>query len=395
MKSKLTFISIGYIFSLGILVVSTYFYIENKKEKLRDDIRSQIDLIFSGKRYLVDTYSYNSANYSTCENPGKEKMESEKRFNKAFPDLKSNRDSKAYGDIYKSYKINEGAWRLTVAEYDGWRLMIYYISPAYVCYLKQTDSFMYDYMPSVSTALDEAHKFWTENEKSQYAVGYRKGSTSDIINLPYINNDYYKLKESGSGNWSDYAYMHNGYYRVFNGCSEIQHYEINYLDSKVKTDWITILSIGLVVLSVLYYFLTRKDFIKHNKEKRENIKAETYTLLDELKEKCNPLNFMNPYNKEKVEKANLLYPEILSCSLENIELQKTLRKQAISELGITFYTSKVFTELKDKCNPQRFMNPYNSEKVSIANRLYESVLQNEHNIEMLENIKKEADEFLI
>lgn len=394
MKSKLTLVSIGYILSLGILVISTYFYIENKKEKLRNDIRNQIDLTFSGKRYLVDTYSYNSADYSICENPGKEKMISEKKYNEMFPDLTSNRDSKAYGDIYKSYKITEGGWTLSVAEYDGWRLMTYYISPVYVCYLKQSDSYMYEYMPSVLTALDEAHKFWTENEKSQYSNGYRKGCKSDISNLPYINNDYYNLKESGSGEWSDYAYMHNGYYRIFNGSSKILYYEINLLDSKVKTDWITILCTGLVLISVLYYLSTRKDFVKLKKEKSENLKVETYTLLDELKEKCNPANFMNPYNKEKVEKANLLYPEILSCTLEDIELQKTLRTQAISELGITFYTSKVFNELKNKCNPQRFMNPYNSEKVNIANRLYERLLQNEHNIEMLEDIKKEADEFL-
>lgn len=188
--------------------------------------------------------------------------------------------------------------------------------------------------------------------------------------------------------------MHNGYYRVFNGSNKFLYYEINLKDSKVKTDWITILCIGLVLLSVLYYLLTRKDFVKLNKEKSENLKVETYTLLDELKEKCNPANFMNPYNKEKVEKANLLYPEILICTLENIELQKTLRTQAISELGIIFYSSKLFNELKNKCNPQLFMSPYNSEKVSIANRLYDSVLQNEQNIEMLEEIKKEADEFL-
>lgn len=394
MKSKLAIISIGYILSLGILITSTYFYIENKKEKLSSDINNQIQSTFSGKRYLVDTYTYNSASYSKCENPGKEKIELEKNYKKLFPNLKNNTALKTYGDIYKSYKIDEGAWMLSVAEYDGWRIMIYYVSPVYVCYLKQTDPIMYEYAPSVSTVLDEAYKFWIKNEKSQYSEGYKKGSKSDIANLPYLSNDYFNLKESSSGEWSEYAYMHNGYYRVFNSSSKIQYYEINFIESNVKTDWITIISIGLLILSFAFYLLTRNDFIKLRKERIENKKIQTYTLLDELKEKCNPVNFMKPYDKEKVEKANSLYPKILSSSLEDIELHKILRKQAISELGIKFYTSKIFTELKETCNPLQFMTPYNSEKVSIANSLYERVLQNENDIEMLEDIKKEADNFL-
>lgn len=134
----------------------------------------------------VDTYSYDNANYSICENPGKEKMKLEKEMNEKYPVFKSNRYSETFGDIYKSYKITEGAWTLVVAKNDGWRLEIYYVYPIHVCYLKQTDSYMYEYMPSVLTALDKAHKFWTEDEKSEYSNGYRKGFISDMSNLPYI-----------------------------------------------------------------------------------------------------------------------------------------------------------------------------------------------------------------
>lgn len=189
--------------------------------------------------------------------------------------------------------------------------------------------------------------------------------------------------------------MQNGYYRVFSNCSKITYYEIKKIDSAVKNDWIVILGVGFILLSTLFFLISRKDFKIYIGKKREKQKEETYSLLDELKEKCNPINFMEPYCKDKVDKANELYPKIINCSLRDIQLQRELRKEAVADLGVVFFSNKLLNELKDKCNPQRYMNPYDPIKVSIANSLYERILSNESNIEELEAIESEITERLL
>ena len=35
--------------------------------------------------------------------------------------------------------------------------------------------------------------------------------------------------------------------------------------------------------------------------------------------------------------------------------------------------SSLYEELKDKCSPKKFMNPYDAERVSISNQLYQKI----------------------
>lgn len=113
-------------------------------------------------------------------------------------------------------------------------------------------------------------------------------------------------------------------------------------------------------------------------------------LLNELLDKCNPQNFMNPYNYEKVKIANELYPRLQKCDGNDNDELIEIRKEAISKLGIILSTSTIFEELCKTCNPQQFMNPYNPDKVAKANELYSRVLQNKTDIDALENIRDEA-----
>ena len=50
---------------------------------------------------------------------------------------------------------------------------------------------------------------------------------------------------------------------------------------------------------------------------------------------------------------------------------------AVSELGISLIDKEELNELKQKVNPKNFMQPYNAEKVSLANELY-SILSDEN-----------------
>ena len=47
-----------------------------------------------------------------------------------------------------------------------------------------------------------------------------------------------------------------------------------------------------------------------------------------------------------------------------------LHYEAVESLGIVLIDDEKMKELIEKVNPRRFMNPYNAEKVKIANDLY-------------------------
>jgi hypothetical protein len=116
------------------------------------------------------------------------------------------------------------------------------------------------------------------------------------------------------------------------------------------------------------------------------------SLKSELLQKCNPSNYMHPYDHDKVEKANRIYADTLKCNEENSSLLNVLRTQAINELGIAISTKDIYDELCKICNPGRFTTSenYNSEKLSIANDLFYKILRNKNNIEELEIILAEA-----
>jgi len=104
---------------------------------------------------------------------------------------------------------------------------------------------------------------------------------------------------------------------------------------------------------------------------------------------------MNPYEPEKVSKANELYSEVLHTDAQADEQLKQLRLRAIEELGIKFSTEKLFGKLSAACNPKNFTgDTYNKNRLELANRLYQTVLMNADNVLALEEIEGEAKELI-
>ena len=80
--------------------------------------------------------------------------------------------------------------------------------------------------------------------------------------------------------------------------------------------------------------------------------------------------------KEKVEKANSIYKTLKDTNPDDKEALDLLQRRASEELGICLINTDQLTELKETVNPKNFMNPYNAEKVALANDLY-SILTRE------------------
>ena len=118
-------------------------------------------------------------------------------------------------------------------------------------------------------------------------------------------------------------------------------------------------------------------------------------LHEELKARCAPENFMNPYEPEKVSKANELYSEVLTTNAQDDGKLKELRLQAMEELGVKFSTELLYEKLTAACNPKNFTGEaYNKERLELANRLYQAVLMNADHVLALEDIEGEAKELI-
>lgn len=128
---------------------------------------------------------------------------------------------------------------------------------------------------------------------------------------------------------------------------------------------------------------------------KQPIRGHYDSLHEELKARCAPENFMNPYEPEKVSRANKLYSEILSIGKNDNEKLKLLRLRAMEELGIKFSTEQLFEKLTAACNPKNFTgDSYNEERLELANGLYQQILMNADDIFALEEIEDKAGDLI-
>lgn len=139
-------------------------------------------------------------------------------------------------------------------------------------------------------------------------------------------------------------------------------------------------------------------------EKSEEIRGEiepckmaSYpSLYLELRDKCNPKNFLVPYDKEKVDIANDLFIQLLRSEGNDVDILNTVKEQAVQKLGIVLSTKKLYEELLDYCDPQKFMNPYNHSAIQQANHYYSLIHEYRNQLDKLEALHKDisSDELL-
>jgi hypothetical protein len=167
----------------------------------------------------------------------------------------------------------------------------------------------------------------------------------------------------------EWGYMQNGYYRVFIGRTQPQTWSVYHKSwhpeeterKKLLLCWgvgLTLLMLGAVIPLTIFH---------RKKEKYAN-----ENLHDKLKRLCNPANFIKQYDKEKVDKANTIYQQLLTNNLDNEKLME-LQAQAVAELGIVLIDDNQLKKLMAKLNPRNYMKPYDAEKVSLANELFSKI----------------------
>ncbi len=125
------------------------------------------------------------------------------------------------------------------------------------------------------------------------------------------------------------------------------------------------------------------------KPSRPSPVPKTYpSLYEELLDKCDPKNFMEPYDQAKVEKAIRVYGDLQKADKKDTNRLREIRDRAMRDLGITVSTDRLYKELIGYCDSRNFRKDgdFPTEVLLVANQFYAQVLANKHDIHALEKL---------
>lgn len=383
-------------------------YIQNKDIRLRQEIHSKLEDVFERDKYIDIAYSGYKVGYEKVSIPKKPKFDLLKDDDYSKITERVQEEWKeTYGDLYSLNRIKfkksdrekpwlyEDGWNLVTIRHDYNGVYQTWLFPYAVGYIKQDYSWQYNYLPSIKDAVENALEFYTKNEQSNFLGDFQEGCHKEIWSkILDCQNEYYFIDEdsiprfstigtplfdsyeSYNSSKSSYqaGYMYNGYYKVFIGETQPSTWTIRKMywhpDEKEKKELWTYWGVGISVAFLLIIIPLTIMERKYQKIKNES-------LHDKLIRLCNPLNFMKEYDKEKIDIANSIYEQLLNIKQDDKEALMVLQERAVTELGLKLIDKAELEDLKEKVNPKRFLNPYNAEKVSLANELY-SILGKEN-----------------
>lgn len=124
------------------------------------------------------------------------------------------------------------------------------------------------------------------------------------------------------------------------------------------------------------------------------LSQKTYSsLYEELCDKCFPERYMQPYDAEKVSIATRLYRKVLE-SKDDQSIQNELRLKAYKELGVKFEGLTLYNYLIGYLNPRLYLDPFLPDKLEFANKYYPAIEANKDDYIALEKIRVEAGQFI-
>ena len=385
--------------SLIIVAVCVNKKINAESDRLRTDFRNKVETLFENQSEGVgfitnkDGFFYEVFSGEPVRRY-KEVVIPQKRITETYENWQQ-----SYGDLISLYELNWDGDGILFKRDEGWNIIRMYYHGADDDFIRSNIIFPYKVglktlgwknNITVEEAVDEAFDFFTTDAKSRFYDGFQKGSYSKLWSKIYdCGNRYYDIAKNMDYKWwkdgtpicpidgkdfyevkrtSPYeeGWMHNEYYRVFIAATQETHYMIIEKEKVIRGDKRRLFSWWGLGLSLVFFALIVPLMIIERKSKRK--KAET--LYQRLCRLCNPKEFMQNYDKVKVDKANSIYQSLMNTNPEDKETLMEIQAIAVSELGITLIEAEEVEELKERVNPQRFLNPYNAEKVALANELY-------------------------
>jgi hypothetical protein len=107
-------------------------------------------------------------------------------------------------------------------------------------------------------------------------------------------------------------------------------------------------------------------------------RPDLHIAIEQLKAQCNPQNFVNPYNPEKIETAARVFSELKSIETKNLSFDRFISVccDVRDSMGVTLDTADLFNLLSDIFNPQKFVGEnFEQGKLKAANKAYQHIIE--------------------
>lgn len=421
-----------YLISMGLMVYLVYDYIEKKDNRLYCEISNSINDAFDKyctpnkyhvpEYFIDDLYVNELVKFKQIKVPPPPRKDKYDELYKEWKDM--------YGGIYKMYKLNyrnserekqfqpENGWCLIEKSTHCENIYIEFIFPYAVGYYAPDPFWGYKYFPSVEDAINEAYDFFTTDSKYKLEE-YNKGVNRKVFDEIIQSNEYYYIAEGANQNgmgkqigrklfcevdtikkdlWTrmtpdayEYTYMYNGYYKVYIAKTQPKVYSIKKFNwnpdvferNELLIKWSIIISSIFIIIEIILII----SEIKRRKRLKEPI-------YDKLLRVCNPGNFIKPHDTNKFEIATNIYIKLQDISKEDVAGINNIQKEIVVKLGVDLIDKEERRKLLKVINPKRWMNPYNEEKIKLANELYVKLNAQDLTYSEFILIKKQAKEQL-
>lgn len=290
---------------------------------------------------------------------------------------------------------------------DG--IMEYALRPFEVCFMKQSNPYSYDLM-SVSDAMNMAKKYYAKELGIFLTYDDFLQFRSDVIGCLYEDDGYYLKDTLVINPWmepldplekkrklpeSAYAKISSFFYN--------DYYRV-YMEGPVYARVLMITKRGI-------YFEEYAEKERKNYQNKVNFYYGASCLLimilgvllyvfrerslyEKLLEKCNPKKYMIPYDEGKVKESSQLYEKLLKVDKDNLDELKKISIVAEEKLGVSFVSKKKIKELKALVNPKKFIKKKNLDLVPEVTKIYNKLQAKEITSKQLFEIQKEIQSIL-
>lgn len=334
-KKHWLFLSL-YVLVLTVICVGVYFYIQYKVEKSKESLENRMEYYYGNKEGLClrDETSYTIVSYKLVDKPSREGQD-------------SSMYEQQYGGFNRYYVATNEPWDIEKYKYEsgysnGGVIHLYYINPCAVGIKNENDNPEYEFRRLYNNIIDSYRVNQNsltphpENLKSKYhSLDYNwMGRVRDD------NSTFYHI---------DTLWYNYGSDKLFLTEKHIADYIIQENHSKIIRSFIILISCFILFETILFtlFWIFRKKLKKNRKSKpeveifgnndRNGLVSEKLFVsdveYDVLLHKINPINFMNPYDAERVKIANDLYSALLQ-SKDNETIIRIIEKKAKELLNI-------------------------------------------------------------
>lgn len=369
-----------YFFYIPSLAESTF---EQKRESLEIDIKKQIKEAWGSDNALLYFKDYGGAKYLRMDMDAVRLIDNRQDYNmsryelawKLFPNGRyDNFVRKAFAlmrpgtlrDLYDLYYIQSMPWVGTyiAPDQDMYSIKVFTYLPLFVGYKTENVS-LRNYRPSFDDCCVEAKKYIQEkdNDNRMYYKLQNEEKVNKIFNL---RNDYYYFQfrsfpepnsPNSYNNEFDFAnfnfhyhnnfcfptgnicWIYNRFCKVFYMTQRSGTMILSFNDTKFNQDLDSFvidkrdicnsvfLTMAIISIITLAIFYQRKKKENDKKESIEEPSADELTIYEQVINLSNPERFIKPYQPDKLEKANRIYSNVLD-NKDNIDILRKLLEEA-------------------------------------------------------------------